>query len=76
MGKIETLMRTFDIFQVVKTPMDLGTIRQKIDDGVYVKKEEATTDLMLVWDNAMTFNRPEHFVHQVRMARTKSYRPK
>jgi len=20
---------------------------------------------MLVWDNAMTFNRPEHFVHQV-----------
>jgi hypothetical protein len=22
-------------------------------------------DLMLVWDNATTFNHPEHFIHQV-----------
>ena len=54
-------------FQVVKTPMDLGTIRQKIEDGVYVKKEEVTTDLMLVWDNAMTFNSAEHLIHKVRI---------
>ena len=45
--------------------MDLGTIRQNIEDGVYVTKAEAITDLMLVWNNAMTFNQPEHFVHQV-----------
>ena len=45
--------------------MDLGTIRQNIEDGVFVSKAEAITDLMLVWNNAMTFNQPEHFVHQV-----------
>jgi hypothetical protein len=45
--------------------MDLGTIRQNIDDGVYIVKDEAVADLMQVWDNAMTFNQPEHFVHQV-----------
>ena len=45
--------------------MDLGTIRQNIEDGAYVIKAEAINDLMLVWHNAMTFNQPEHFVHQV-----------
>ena len=46
--------------------MDLGTIRQKIDEGVYLKKEEAVEDLMQVWENAMTFNLPDHPIHQVR----------
>ncbi len=32
--------------QVIKTPMDLGTIRQKIENGVYLKKEEAIEDLV------------------------------
>ena len=45
--------------------MDLGTIRQNMDNGVYVTKDEAIADLMLVWDNAMTFNLPDHFIHQV-----------
>jgi hypothetical protein len=31
---------------VIKTPMDLGTIRQKIENGVYLKKEEAIEDLV------------------------------
>ncbi len=50
--------------QVIRRPMDLGTIRQKMDRGEYTSRSEAVDDIFLVWRNAKTFNAPGHFVHE------------
>ena len=50
--------------QVIKRPMDLGTIRKKIDRGEYRTRAECVADIFLVWTNATTFNKPGHFVHE------------
>jgi E1A/CREB-binding protein len=45
-----------DYFEVVKRPMDLGTIRKKLDNGVYTKLEDFKYHVNLVFDNAMMYN--------------------
>ena len=44
--------------------MDLGTIRKKCDRVQYNSRAEAVADLMQVWINAQTFNKPGHFVFE------------
>ena len=43
-------------FDVIKNPMDLGTIQQNMDDEVYQSLSEWTADIRLVWSNAKLFN--------------------
>ena len=45
-----------DYFEVIKKPMDLGTIRKKLDNGVYTKLEEFEHHVHLVFYNAMMYN--------------------
>ncbi|TYZ57164.1 hypothetical protein PybrP1_012293 [[Pythium] brassicae (nom. inval.)] len=43
---------------VVKTPMDLGTIRMRLGRGLYDQRwEQAVRDVNLVWENCFAFNR-------------------
>jgi hypothetical protein len=51
-------------FDVIKHPMDLSTITEKLNTGKYLHLDEFAADVRLVWDNAMKFNPPEHLVHQ------------
>lgn len=48
-----------DYHKVIKNPMDLGTLYNKLEEGVYKKSAEWKSDLMRIWDNAMLFNGPE-----------------
>ena len=41
---------------VVKTPMDFGTIKRRLETGAYASPEEFATDMRLVFSNAKTFN--------------------
>lgn len=45
-----------DYFEVIKKPMDLGTIRKKLDNGVYHRLEEFEEHVVLTFDNAMLYN--------------------
>ena len=45
-----------DYFEVIKKPMDLGTIRKKLENGVYHSLEEFEGHVHLTFDNAMTYN--------------------
>ena len=46
-------------FDVITQPMDLGTVRQKLEAGEYGTDPEAfAQDVRLVWSNAMTYNPP------------------
>ncbi|CDW98592.1 hypothetical protein [Sporisorium scitamineum] len=41
---------------VIKTPMDFGTMQRKVDDRLYSHMDEFKADFQLVVSNAMTFN--------------------
>ena len=42
--------------KMIKTPMDLGTVEQKLNDGRYKTIRDWADDIRLVWSNACTFN--------------------
>ena len=47
---------TPDYLDVIKTPMDLGTILRKLDSHEYVDEESVRKDVDLVWDNMITYH--------------------
>ncbi|XP_030476905.1 transcription factor GTE8-like [Syzygium oleosum] len=52
-----------DYFDVIKQPMDLGTIKGKLRSGAYSSPLEFFTDVRLTFSNAMTYNPPSNDVH-------------
>ncbi|DBA00943.1 TPA: hypothetical protein N0F65_006143 [Lagenidium giganteum] len=52
-----------DYFQVIKRPMDLGTIRQNLECGVYDDPVAFAEDVRLVFSNAMLYNAAHSQVH-------------
>jgi len=45
-----------DYFEVIKRPMDLGTIRKKLENGCYHSLEEFQGHCYLTFENAMLYN--------------------
>ena len=54
-----------DYFEVIKKPMDLGTVQRKIDNGLYHSIEDFQTDVNLTFDNAMQYNEDGSVVHDM-----------
>jgi hypothetical protein len=46
-----------DYLTIVKQPMDLGTVKTKIETEQYATLEEIAFDVRLVWRNCMLYNR-------------------
>ncbi|KAF2228209.1 hypothetical protein BDZ85DRAFT_13177 [Elsinoe ampelina] len=51
-------------FQVIKKPMDMQTITNKLKNGQYGAAEEFKADFDLIFHNCFKFNPPENGVHQ------------
>lgn len=49
-------------FQIIKEPMDLGTIEQKLKNNAYQSPQSVINDFDLMIRNALTFNGPDHAV--------------
>jgi hypothetical protein len=45
-----------DYFEVIEKPMDLGTVRKQLDNGIYRTLNEVERDINLTFDNAMLYN--------------------
>ncbi|XP_024967204.1 uncharacterized protein LOC112507040 [Cynara cardunculus var. scolymus] len=45
-----------DYHEIIKQPMDFGTVRSKLDEGVYSNLEELEADVYLICSNAMQYN--------------------
>ncbi|XP_076951264.1 uncharacterized protein LOC143624531 [Bidens hawaiensis] len=45
-----------DYHEVIKHPMDFGTVRSKLDGGRYANLEELESDVYLICSNAMQYN--------------------
>ena len=44
-----------DYFDIIKKPMDLGTVQKKLDSDVYHSIDEFASDVRLTFDNATTY---------------------
>ncbi|CBQ69283.1 related to transcription regulator SPT7 [Sporisorium reilianum SRZ2] len=45
-----------DYYDVIKHPMDLGTMQKKTKAGQYKTKKQFAHDLNLIWDNCLVYN--------------------
>ncbi|KAK2720517.1 bromodomain-containing protein 3-like [Artemia franciscana] len=61
------LLGLSDYHQIIKKPMDLGTVKTNLDRGEYKSAAEFAADVRLVFSNCYRYNPPEHDV--VTMAR-------
>ena len=52
-----------DYHTVITQPMDLGTVTEKLGDGKYAKEEEFCQQVMLTFNNAMTYNGRDTEIH-------------
>eukprot|EP00293_Proteomonas_sulcata_P019859 CAMPEP_0184305978 /NCGR_PEP_ID=MMETSP1049-20130417/15094_1 /TAXON_ID=77928 /ORGANISM="Proteomonas sulcata, Strain CCMP704" /LENGTH=502 /DNA_ID=CAMNT_0026618143 /DNA_START=105 /DNA_END=1613 /DNA_ORIENTATION=+ len=52
-----------DYHQVIKTPMDLGTIKTRLHLGKYHDFMDVFFDVELTFRNAMVYNPPGHIIH-------------
>jgi hypothetical protein len=53
-----------DYFNVISHPMDLGSVRSRLDSGYYQEWRDFMSDVKLVFSNATTYNsNPDEPVH-------------
>lgn len=48
-----------DYFEIVKEPMDLGTIQKHLEEHVLVTREDFAAEVRKVFDNAMLYNKAQ-----------------
>lgn len=53
-----------DYFDIIKKPMDLSTIKRKLDTGQYVDPWDYVDDVWLMFDNAWIYNRKTSRVYR------------
>ena len=46
-------------YNIIRRPMDLGTIKSKMADGRYLDPSQVLLDMDLIWTNCTTFNQPD-----------------
>ncbi|RRT55342.1 hypothetical protein B296_00019923 [Ensete ventricosum] len=58
-------MGLHDYHQIIKSPMDLGTVKKKLNDGLYPSPLEFASDIRLTFNNALLYNPKGHEVHKL-----------
>merc|ERR1712020_103754 len=53
-----------DYFKLVTRPMDLTTVKSRLENGYYPDLAACTSDISQVWSNAKLYNTPEHTIHK------------
>ncbi|KAF5475246.1 hypothetical protein F2P56_007075 [Juglans regia] len=54
-----------DYFTIISNPMDLGTIKFKLEKNMYFDTEGFAADIRLTFSNAMLYNPPGNSVHKM-----------
>lgn len=54
-----------DYFSIVKEPMDLGTIRKRLEQGFYENPRDFAEDMRLVWSNCALYNKKGEYVERL-----------
>ncbi|PHT91417.1 hypothetical protein T459_06530 [Capsicum annuum] len=56
-------MNLYDYFDIIKHPMDLGTVKSRLDKKEYRTPQDFAADVRLTFNNAMTYNLKGQRVH-------------
>lgn len=54
-----------DYHQIIKSPMDLGTVKTNLERNFYHSPQEFAADVRLTFNNALTYNPKGHDVHHM-----------
>ncbi|CAN4117569.1 unnamed protein product [Withania somnifera] len=54
-----------DYFDIIKNPMDLGTVKSRLETNLYKSPKEFAEDVRLTFQNAMTYNPKGQDVHMM-----------
>lgn len=54
-----------DYYEVIKKPIDLEKIGQKVRTSQYDNMEELLVDMVLMFDNACRYNEPDSQIYKV-----------
>eukprot|EP01038_Epipyxis_sp_PR26KG_P004228 gene4228-6004_t len=65
-----------DYFDIIKMPMDLGTVVKRLDSGSYRDLQNVVKDVHLTFDNAMTYNPKNSDVHMLAKQLKKDFEQK
>ncbi|EWC48248.1 hypothetical protein DRE_02352 [Drechslerella stenobrocha 248] len=61
-----------DYFNIIKHPMDLGTVMKKLKQLAYKSKKEFVEDVNLIWQNCLQYNAdPKHYLRKHAIAMQK-----
>jgi len=66
----------YDYPEIIKEPMDLGTIETKLKSGKYPNSDAYAHDVKLVWKNAMEYNRADSDIYRTAHQFHKSFESK
>ncbi|XP_071724020.1 transcription factor GTE7-like [Rutidosis leptorrhynchoides] len=58
-------MNLHDYYDIVKTPMDLGTVKSNMSKNLYESPVEFAADVRLTFNNAMMYNPKGHHVYNL-----------
>lgn len=51
-------------FDIVRTPMDMRTVKRRLKRGYYLNLSQFASDMRLIWKNAMKYNEPHSEVYE------------
>ncbi|KAK6936080.1 Bromodomain [Dillenia turbinata] len=54
-----------DYFQIIKHPMDLGTMKSKMRKGLYSSTSDFSADVQFTFDNALLYNPKGHEAYKM-----------
>lgn len=58
-------MKLYDYYDIIKEPMDLGTVKKKMDFKQYANPEEFRSDIELMCNNCFVYNPADQLVHKL-----------
>lgn len=65
-----------DYFSIISNPMDLGTVRSKLEKSLYSGTDEFAADVRLTFSNAMLYNPPTNDVHSIALTLNRIFETK
>eukprot|EP00898_Chlorokybus_atmophyticus_P004465 jgi/Chlat1/5019/Chrsp32S04989 len=66
----------YDYHDIIKQPMDLGTIKRKLTEGKYKHPSEFAADMRLTFNNARSYNPVGHEVHNMAIEMSRKFEEK
>ena len=52
-------------YDIITNPMDLGSIKKRLENNYYINAQECIDDVNLILRNCYTFNKPDHVRNHV-----------